>query len=116
MTAKDSKKIWKIRTIKNYPEAHNHICVGEVLDLEDAYVRLRCRTYHFSKSVNGLKDVRVGDIGVRIFSWNRIEIINELAPGFNYEQSKLSLDDQRKIVLSDGTFSYTIASSYESRY
>jgi hypothetical protein len=24
-------KIWKIRAIKNYPEAHNHILVGKVL-------------------------------------------------------------------------------------
>ena len=37
MTQTSVKKIWKIRTIKNYPEAHNHLCVGEVLNIGDSY-------------------------------------------------------------------------------
>ena len=115
MMVVNDTKIWKIRTIKNYPEAHNHICVGEVLDIENSYVRLKCRTYHFGKSVNSLKDIRVGEVGVRIISWARIEIVNELDPGFSYEKAKLNVD-QHKVVLSDGKFSYTIASSYDSRY
>jgi hypothetical protein len=30
--------IWKIRAIKNYSDAHNHILVGRVLEITDSYV------------------------------------------------------------------------------
>lgn len=115
MTQTSVKKIWKIRTIKNYPEAHNHLCVGEVVNIGDSYVRLKCRTYHFGRNLNGPRDVRVGETGFRIIPWSRIEIINELEATFNYEQAKLNLE-QNGVVLSDGKFSYAIASSYDSRY
>jgi hypothetical protein len=115
MTEGNNVKIWKMRTIKNYPEAHNHICIGRVLNINDSYVRLKCRTFHFGKSVNNLKDIRIGDIGVRVIPWCRVEIINELEPTFRYGQAKLSLDNS-KVVISDGKLNYTIASSYDSRY
>ena len=38
------RKIWKIRTVKAYPEAHNHIIIGHVLERTDSYVRLDCKT------------------------------------------------------------------------
>jgi hypothetical protein len=113
--AVDNKKIWKIRTIKNYPEAHNHICIGEVLEVEDSFIPLKCRTYHFRRSVNDTKDIRVGEVGVRIIPWKRIEIIDEIEPFFKYREAKLSLDANR-VVLSDGKYSYIVASSYDSRY
>ena len=37
MHEKQTKKIWKIRTVKNYPEAHNHLLIGEVLEIEKYY-------------------------------------------------------------------------------
>jgi hypothetical protein len=115
VAAENSKKIWKIRTIKNYPEAHNHIFIGEVLNITDSYVRLKCRTYHFRRSVNGPKDIRIGEVGIRIIPWNRIEVINEIEPAFKYREAKLSLE-ANKVILSDGIFSYIVASSYDSRY
>jgi len=115
MAVENDKKIWKIRTIKNYPEAHNHICIGEVLDITDFYIRLKCQTYHFRRSVNGPKDVRIGEVGIRIIPWNRIEVINEIEPAFKYSEAKLSLEAD-KVILSDGIFSFIVASSYDSRY
>jgi hypothetical protein len=115
MAEENSVKIWKIRTIKNYPDAHNHICIGRVLNIDDSYVRLKCRTYHFGKSVNNLKDIRIGNIGIRIIPWCRVEIVNELEPTFKYGQAELSLNNS-KVVISDGKLDYMIASSYDSRY
>jgi hypothetical protein len=115
MADDSNRKIWKIRTIKNYPEAHNHICIGRVLNIADSFVRLKCRTYHFGKSVNNSKDVRIGDVGIRVIPWCRIEIVNELEPTFEYGQAKVCLNNS-KVVISDGKLDYTIASFYESRY
>ena len=68
----------KIRTIKNYPDAHNHLLVGKVLEITDSYVRLHCRTYHFGRVINSPKDILIGGVMVRVVPWSRIEIINEL--------------------------------------
>ena len=46
----ENGKIWKIRTVKEYTDAHNHILVGRVLAITDSYVRLHCRSYHFGKN------------------------------------------------------------------
>ena len=43
MTESNKNKIWKIRTIKNYPDAHNHLLVGKVLEITDSYVCIHCR-------------------------------------------------------------------------
>ena len=110
-----TKQIWKIRTVKNYPEAHNHIFIGKVLNMSTSFVRLECRTYHFGKSLNSEKDIRVGELGVRIITWNRIEMINELNPEFKYRETKLEFD-KHKVIISDGQLKYVVASSYDSRY
>jgi hypothetical protein len=38
MNETNERKVWKIRTIKNYPEAHNHLLAGEVLEITDSYI------------------------------------------------------------------------------
>lgn len=111
-----SRKIWKIRTVKNYPDAHNHIFVGEVLDMESCYLRLDCKTYHFGRSINGLKDIRAGGKNVRIVPWNRIEIINELSGAFNYSEAELTTDKDCRIILTDGKLKCVIAFPYDNRY
>jgi hypothetical protein len=116
MTEHKDRRIWKIRTVKNYPEAHNHLLIGRVLQVTASYVRLECRTYHYGRSVNTPKDIRTGDKNIRIVPWNRIEIVNELLPSFNYNEAKLAGDEKANVVLTDGKAKCVIASSYDSRY
>ena len=80
MAEEENKKIWKVRTVESYSEAHNRLLAGQLLESTDYYVRLNCKTYHFARSVNTPKDIRVGDKRARIGPWNRIEIVNELQP------------------------------------
>ena len=89
MTKHDEKKVWKIRTVKTYPEAHNHIIVGCVIDTTVSYVRLDCRTYHFGRAVNSEKDICTGSQMVRVIPWARVEIINELADSFDYTSAQI---------------------------
>lgn len=116
MGGHEEKRIWKIRTVKSYAEAHSHILVGEVLSTEDSHVRMCCRTYHFGRSVSSPRDIKVGDEGVRIVPWSRIEIVNELPSIFDYSKATLAADKAGNVILTDGRTSCTIASSFDNRY
>ena len=116
MTEQKEKKIWKVRTVKNYPEAHNHLFIGQVLDLNQSYVRLDCRTYHFGKTINNIKDIRAGMKSIRILPWNQIELINELPSSFDYSKAELVSKENGKIALSDGRTDCVLSSSYDNKY
>jgi len=118
MTESTKNKIWKIRTIKNYPEAHNHLLVGKVLETTDSYVRIHCRTYHFGRIINGPEDVQIGGLMNRVVPWSRIEIINELPPSFDYIRSTLVADREGEVIFQDGEYTSPVGSgtSYEVRY
>jgi hypothetical protein len=103
-------KIWKIRTIKNYPEATNHLLVGKVLNTTDSYVRLHCRTYHFSSPVTRPEDIQIGNMMVRVVPWSRIEIINELPERFDYVRSSLIADKEGQVLFQDGKHACPIGS------
>jgi len=62
-------EIWKIRAIKNYPEAHNHTLVG--------------------------------DIAVRVISWSRIEVIDELSQSLDYVHSTVVSDKPAQVLFRD---------------
>jgi hypothetical protein len=116
MADQNEKKIWKVRTVKDYPEAHNHLFIGQVLQMTQMYIRLDCKTYHFGKTLHSVKDVRQGTQGVRILPWTRIELINELPSFFDYSKAELISNEKGKIVLSDGTTDCILSSSYDNKY
>jgi hypothetical protein len=87
-------KIVKLRWVKPYPTAHNHVAIGSVINETANYLILRCKTYHFCDHVGGKKaklrhEQYVGGImegltATRIVPWRRIEIINELPPSTDW--------------------------------
>jgi hypothetical protein len=109
-------KIWKIRAIKNYPEAHNHVLVGKVLDITDSYVRLHCRTYHFGPVLNSPEDVLVGAVTIRVIPWSRIEIINELPANFDYVRSTVIADKPGQVLFKDKQYLCPIGRGSEPSY
>lgn len=116
MAELNETKIWKIRTIKNYPEAHNHLLVGRVLEITDSYVRMHCRTFHFGKVVDGPRDIEIGDLMVRVVPWSRIEIINELPPAFNYAKTMVIADKEGEVLFQDTQYKCPLVSGQEQRY
>jgi len=109
-------RIWKIRTIKNYPDAHNHLLVGKVMEITDSYVRLHCRTFHFARVVNRPKDIEIGSVTVRVVPWSRIEIINELPPTFDYTKTMIVADKEGEVLFQDTKYKCPLVSSQERRY
>lgn len=114
----DKKKtmVWKVRTVKDYPDAHNHIFVGEVKGITDNYVRLKCKTFHYGRRINALKDVREGAFELRIIPWNRIEVVNELSVDFDVEKSKLMVENSGATTLCCGKLTCVISSAQGERY
>jgi hypothetical protein len=108
--------VWKIRTVKDYPDAHNHLFVGQVKGVNDNYVRLECKTFHYGRRINSLQDIREGAYEVRILPWNRIEVINELSPDFDVAQAKISIDKDGNTTLCCGKLTCVISSSLGERY
>jgi hypothetical protein len=104
MNEQNETRIWKIRTIKNYPEAHNHLLLGKVLEITDSYVRLHCRTYHFGSVINKPEDIQIGNVMVRVVPWSRIEIINEMPPTFDYVKNSLIADKEGEVLFQDRTY------------
>jgi hypothetical protein len=102
--------IWKIRTIKNYPEAHNHLLVGRVLGITDSYVRLHCRSYHFGRLITKPEDVQIGGLMVRVVPWSRIEIINELPASFDYVRSMVVADKAGQVLFQDREHTHPVGS------
>ncbi len=109
------EKIWKIRTVKDYPEAKNHIFIGKVVEMNSSYVMLECRTYHFGRNVNMPRDIHCGNVEIRIVPWNRIELVNLLDEKFDYKKAELVKEDNGNICLKSGDLSCLIYGSNDSR-
>ena len=105
--------IWKIRTVKNYHQAHNHLFIGQVIQQTQSYVRIKCRTFHFSRVVNSLKDVKTGHVGVRILPWTSIEFINELPETFDYINAQVVFNEDGKASLRHDDVDCVLCSSYD---
>jgi hypothetical protein len=107
--------IWKVRVVKTYHEAHNHILIGAVRARDSVSVELHCRPFHFGRLVNGLKDVTPGEVGTRIIPWLQIEIINVLPTDFRFVEAELGTDGDGNIVLRDGSYACPIVTRREPR-
>lgn len=100
--------IWKVRSVKPYENASNHLFVGEVLNDNGVHLTMDCITFHYNKLINGYKDIMIGNLGQRIIPWNRIELANVLPEDFNFRNGYLKPIDN-DVFFTDGTHSICIA-------
>jgi len=112
----EARIIWKIRSIKPYPDAHNHLLIGRIIKQDNVCVEIMCRSFHYGRAVSGVKDIAVGKIAKRIIPWSRIEIINELPEGFDFQAARLEADDKGGINFTDGHYSCSIVTMQDKHY
>ena len=112
----NTRLIWKVRCIKPYPEAHNHLLIGQVSARNDVCLEMMCRSFHHGKVVNSSKDIVAGALGKRIIPWSRIEIINELPASFDFQNAKLQANQQGAIHFTDNHFSCPIVTVQDKHY
>ena len=112
----NNRKI-KIRWVKSYPSAHNHIAVGEIVESELQYLTVYCKTYHFGQLIEGAKGmikpgvysggILEGSAQVRIIPWSRIEVIHVLdddlewnvPAGFDSTGTCVLLNENKTVII-----------------
>ncbi len=103
-----STRIWKARMRKSYAEATNHVVVGEVVEENPLYVRMRCRAFHFKRpTVNA--NIITSEVKVRLFPWQQISYITELPDTTNWERAAVGLDEKGDVVLRPAAGTPTIS-------
>lgn len=103
-------KVVRIRWVKSYPEAHNHVAIGDVLDETPHYLSLLCKSYHFGRNIGGRKARLVphkcvggiveGEKAIRYVPWSRIEVINELPEDTDWD-AEAQVDENGSCVLTN---------------
>jgi len=92
-------KVIRLRWKKNYPDAHSHVAIGEVVHENSGYLALKCRTFHFNRIVNG-RGMREGDMCVRMIPWNTIEVMHELEHDTDFNVP-LAMDSKANVILDN---------------
>jgi hypothetical protein len=111
----EKRTIVKIRQKKEYPEAKNHVVIGETLEETNNYIRLRCRVIHYR--TNGYVNTKVLDVGrikTRWIPWHNIVVITELPSDFNWENAKFKINKDSKLILQGNYSQEEIASVADS--
>jgi hypothetical protein len=100
-------KIVKIRWVKNYASANNHVAIGHVVDETDHYLIADCRTFHFGKLIRDRSRIKAGKPCHRAIPWNRIEVIHVLADDTDWKvdfkvdvNGNLILDNKHKTLIA----------------
>jgi hypothetical protein len=91
-------KIWKARMRKAYADATNHVVVGEVIEENPLYLRMRCRAFHFKRPTMNANIV-TSEVKVRLFPWDKISYVTELPETSDWERATAGLDDKGDVVL-----------------
>ena len=93
------KQIVKVRWVKPYDSAQNHICIGEVVEETPQYLKVLGRTFHFRKPVNA-RTVQASNPKIRWIPWNRIEVVTELHPDTDWRNLQLKLDEANRLCVT----------------
>ena len=91
-------RIWKARMKKSYADETNHVVVGEVLEENPLYLRMRCRAFHFKRPTSSTNIV-TSQTKVRLFPWERFSYITELPESTDWEGAAAGLDDKGDVIL-----------------
>jgi hypothetical protein len=101
-------RIWKVRMRKAYADATNHVVVGEVIEENPLYLRMRCRAFHFKRPTMNANIV-TSDVKVRLFPWEQISYITELPDSSDWERADAGLDEKGDVVLKPAAGSENIS-------
>ncbi|MBI5818435.1 MAG: hypothetical protein HZA88_05565 [Verrucomicrobia bacterium] len=99
-TPAGTRLIVKVRWLKPYEGAQNHICIGEVLAETPQCLKVLGRTYHFRRPQGNIRAVQTSAIKVRWIPWNRIEMVTELHPDTDWRNLQLKVDDNNRVSVT----------------
>ena len=104
-------KVIRLRCKKPYPDAHNHVIIGRVVDENESYIAVLGRSFHFA----GILDRVTSKINpgrsnaIRVIPWGNVELIHVLDGDrinwsaeilFDNEKKHFFLDDEAHTVIA----------------
>jgi hypothetical protein len=92
-------KVVKVRFVKRYKDAKNHVCIGEVKAETNNYLVVKGRTFHFGSSLPHKREMQDGLAKTRWIPWHQIELVTELPADINWKTEEFVLDASGDIVL-----------------
>jgi len=101
-------RIWKARMRKAYADETNHVVVGEVLEDNSLYLKMRCRAFHFKRPMVSA-NITTSETKVRLFPWEVIAYVTELPESLDWEHATARLDQKGDVLLSGATDSQDVA-------
>ncbi len=97
----------RVRCKKSYPEAHTHLLIGRVLEVNSAFLMLECRTFHLRSRgavcgvvKNDRSQITAGEVMERIVPWHNVEILH-LLPGKTDYRADFKFDDNDNLIFRD---------------
>jgi len=96
----EKTEIWKVRQVKPYENATNHIFLGRVISKNATYVAMDCVTFHFGKVVDTAMNNKVitGMRRIRRIPWHQIEVVHDLVKNFDYVNAEITTDKEGTVV------------------
>ena len=85
-------KIVKIRFVKRYKDAKNHVCIGEVKTETDNCLVVKGRTFHFGSMLPNRRGLQNGLVKTRWIPWHQIELVTELPADTDWRTGEFALD------------------------
>ena len=96
-------RIVKIRWVKAYEGAQNHVCIGQVVEETPNVLKVRGRTWHFRRPQGGAKTVVSSQAKLRWIPWERIEVVTELPEDTDWEHLRFEVDPQGRLCAVGST-------------
>jgi len=92
-------KVVKIRFVKKYKDAKNHVCIGEVKRETANYIAVKGVTFHFGSVFSQPPTLGRGKLKTRWIPWHQIEIVTELPADLDWMREEFTLDEGGDIIL-----------------
>ncbi len=94
-----TRKVVKVRWVKPYEDAQNHVCIGQMIEETPNYLKVLGKTYHFKRPQAGVRSVQYSGTKVRWIPWSRVEVVTELSPDTDWEHLRLQVDSRNRLCV-----------------
>jgi len=90
-------KIVRVRWVKQYPEATNQVCVGEIVREAPEYLVVRGIVLSFHK---GDRQAKRDEERVRWVPWSQIALVEELPHDLKWRQIEFFVDESGQVCFA----------------
>ena len=94
-------KIVHVTLLRRYRGSKHYVIIGEVLEENGRYIKLKCRTFHFGRLSFGMGGVHQGGLEVRGIPYSSIHTIKDLPEDTNWKVKPVYSDSDDLVILDN---------------